>query len=119
MSASIWQDYNNRIPYKAHMDINDETLNAYWSAYNTEAFANGSTAEWIRERPGIPPVPLLADFGQVTFSKCYAVWGGNSTALGFLHHNYALMYKGNDELAYPTAISSDGTSFTNHFKAES
>ncbi len=121
-------DSNFTYSGKAYMWLLDVTLNAF-SAQET-SLANGSTAEWISERPtvdGISGYPTLADFNYVTFNDAAAYVNGGYQNVGQTNHNYAIMCNGglwtcgpfSTQLAHPGPISSSGTSFTNYWDAGS
>ena len=90
MYADVWQDYTKGTPVQANMFISDWTSGQYWGAYNTQAFANDSTAEWIVER-GNGNSGNLADFHTAQFTGCYAVRYGNTLSPINLPHNYTTM----------------------------
>ena len=98
MYADVWQDYTNGNPVRANMFISDWSSGQYWSAYNTQALANASTAEWIVER-GNANSGNLANFHSVHFTGCYAVRYGTTNSPINLPHNYSTMIWNGDTLA--------------------
>jgi Peptidase A4 family len=118
MYADIWQDYTNGNPTKANMYIADWSKGIYWNAWNTSTFSNGSTAEWIVERPWLQYWPNLANFNWVTFSSCYAVQNNNPVMLQDLPHNYSTIRSVTDAnrvMASPGPIGVDGNDYGSHF----
>jgi hypothetical protein len=110
MYSDIYQ-YSSPI----HMVIEDTTTGAYADKTNTN-FSNGSTAEWIVERPTVSGAfPGLADFNYVAFQGCKAAKNSAYVSLIDLPHNYSNMYSNNNTtvLASPGALSvgSNGTNF--------
>lgn len=101
--------------------IDDYSSNSYASPTEYGYLSNGSTAEWIEERPTVNSnYTTLANFGSVTFYDSYANRGTSEQPVGQLPHNYSVMCKGglwtcgpySTQLAHPGSISSNGTYFT-------
>jgi hypothetical protein len=73
MQGEAYQDGSN-----AHMFIEDLTSNQYANHSNSN-LSNGSSAEWIVERPkphGATSLPGLSDFRWVSFWDCRAAQNG-------------------------------------------
>jgi hypothetical protein len=93
---------------QAYLFINDVTLNAYTPlTYSTAS--NGSTAEWIAERPtdcSLGQYTRLADFSYVDFTTAQAVQNGSQLFVGETNHIYYVMRDANNtELANPGPIN--------------
>lgn len=98
--------------------IDDFTSNTYATNAVTP-ISNGSTAEWISERPQIDGVfTPLADFYQLTFQSATATQMGTAHVVGNLSHNYGVMFANDDStvLADPGAIYNNGADFSNFFQ---
>lgn len=106
------------------VSITDKTTGATFSTSATVPGAAQSSAEWIAEAPsssrGVLP---LANFGTVQFGQdytaisgtCYATIGGASGSIGSfgsLVQQITMVTNGGTVKAYPSSLSSDGTSFT-------
>jgi hypothetical protein len=104
--------------------ITDKTTGATFSTSATVSGAARSSAEWIAEAPssyrGVLP---LANFGTVQFGydytaisgTCYATIGGTSGAIGSFGSSVqqiTMVTSGGTVKALPSALTSDGTSFT-------
>lgn len=77
MVANVYQDYSGGNPVKVHMYIHDLNSGKYWNAYNTASFTNGSTAEWVVERPtSNNSIVPLANFQWDYFKSCYTTQFG-------------------------------------------
>ena len=72
------------------------------------------SAEWIVERPIINTLPTtLADFGQITFTRCTAAISGIVGTVGSFPHIQVLMYSlQNAQLVNVSPLTSNGSSFT-------
>jgi peptidase A4-like protein len=105
--------------------ITDTTTGASASKSARVSGAQRSSAEWIAEAPsssgGILP---LANFGTVSYgtdntgiaSTCYATISGATGPIGSFNtanvHQITMVTSGGATKAQPSALSSDGTSFT-------
>lgn len=97
---------------KWNITLNDLTRNWHWSIFYTKN-SPMYTAEWIVELPG-GTAGTLANFGTISFSSCYATIGGNRFQIGsqtFVAQD-TMTNNADQTMAQPSALSSDGTSFT-------
>ena len=118
MYASDYQVYSGGNPVEAHMYINDVTTGQYAHSINTNAFSNGSTAEWIVERASTTygwGNNNLAKFGSVTFTHCEAVRNGSYYSPINLPHNYSTMVYNNHDLVSVGPLYADGSDSGAHF----
>jgi hypothetical protein len=93
----------------------------------TVASAARSSAEWIVETPTVNgQLASLANFGTVSFSGCYATISGALGSIGsFASSSTSVVYditmynypRANTVMALPSALSSDGTSFSVTWKS--
>lgn len=116
MYAYSWQENLNGSPYKAHMYVQDLSSGHYYNAYNTSAFSNGSTAEWIVEQS----TAHLANFNYVAWHNCYVVLYNGSTyaADNRLNQMYVVAQpSGGSELdeTYSTSLNHDSSTNTSFF----
>lgn len=94
--------------------IDDYSSNSYASPSESGNTSNGSTAEWIEERPS---GSTLANFHSVTFSGAFTLHNGSLLAVGQTTHNYAVMCvgglstcgPGSTQLAHPGPINPSDT----------
>lgn len=72
------------------------------------------SAEWIVERPTVNrAISTLADFGNVTFSRCEATVDDKTGVIGNFSSTQLLMYNSkNVQLVTVSPLSDDGSSFT-------
>jgi peptidase A4-like protein len=104
--------------------ITDTTTGASFSTSSRVKSAQRSSAEWIAEAPsssgGILP---LADFGTVSYGTdntgiamtCFATIGGTTAAIGAFGSSIqqiTMVSNSGATKAQPSALSSDGTSFS-------
>ena len=94
------------------MVLTDGTNGHYLSHYVSPP-SNGSTAEWIVERPtpqGSSSNPGLADFRSVAFTVCNALRNGSNVSLINLPNNQITMFSndGGHVLALPGGLTPDG-----------
>jgi hypothetical protein len=99
-------------------DFDDSDGGTY--TYNSSTITPDGTAEWITERPEESGYyPYLAD-SKTTFTDAYAKYGSTEKKLGSLPRDEVEMWNcqghTKEELDYPGAVSSSGTSFTTHWK---
>ncbi len=77
-----------------------------------------SSAEWIVERPDINnAISVLADFGSVAFSNCYANLGGNGSRIVDFQDSKVVMYSqtrngASIQLADVSDLANGGIGFT-------
>jgi Peptidase A4 family len=112
--------------------ITNETTGKSFSKNGSVSGAARSSAEWIAEAPcctrrgGILP---LADFGTVDFGQDYTNVGGTNDAtdssnsgdigsFGSAVNSITMVSSSGAQEAVPSALSSDGTSFTVTWKSE-
>jgi len=112
--------------------ITNETTGKSFSKSSTVSGAARSSAEWIAEAPcctrrgGILP---LADFGTVDFGQDYTDVSGTNdatdsstsgpiSAYGSAVNSITMVSARGAQEAVPSALSSDGTSFTVAWKSE-
>lgn len=104
--------------------ITDKPIRGKTKTYTTSrkmGNAKRSSAEWIIEAPYSGGVLPLADFGTVSFGEdntgvadtCYATLAGNTLPIGSLFPLEITMITKDDTVkSQPSALSKDGTSFT-------
>jgi|HubBroStandDraft_1064217.scaffolds.fasta_scaffold00638_10 hypothetical protein len=101
--------------------ITDETTGQSFSKRKAVPGAARSSAEWIAEAPSSGTILPLADFGTALFGKdstsiaatCYATDSTNHGPIGaFPTIEEITMEKNNVKESIPSALSSDGTSFS-------
>ncbi len=119
VQASSNYDCANQVFY----EVADDSTGYYYGKCVAWPLANGSTADWIEERPTY----YLADFSSVTFTSSEVIrYGGSSWIyLGNEPHNSVVMWtsvsngqgQGN-KLAYPGSIS-NSTNFTVYYNSHS
>jgi Peptidase A4 family len=97
MYVEVYQGSSSETYY-----IDDYTTNDYTSPSESGYTSNGSTAEWIEERP---PGTTLANFAYVTFSGAFTLRYGSVLRVGDTTHNYDVMVVGSKQLAHPGPIN--------------
>ncbi len=116
-------DDNYSMRNYAYMFIEDITRGVYSAEGETEQ-SNGSTAEWITERPELNnQFPPLVNFNSITFFNDYTLQNGVWKGVGNVSHNYSIMCSGgwwtcgpfSTQLAYPGGISNN-LNFTNYWQ---
>lgn len=108
---SVYVSSNYDYANEPYYSVYDTTSGFYYAEPQAWPISNGSTADWIVERPG----KYLADFRSVSYTNCEAGRYRNSNPiyLGNLPHNSVVMWSSvvngvpsGNELAYPGSISS-------------
>jgi hypothetical protein len=106
------------------LSITDSSSSHSWTYTTTPPIdftAKQSSAEWVVERPEICSrscsLTSLADFGSVTFSNASAATGGSSGPISAYSNAAIEMVNGRTVLALPGALGSNGTNFTDTWKA--
>lgn len=107
MYVYVSSDYD--VGGQVYYAVDDESQGFYYGQNFAWPLSNGSTSEWIVERPG----SYLSNFGSATFTYCETGQHKSRTVeyVGQIPHNYAVMWsrvvngqgQGN-ELAYPQSI---------------
>lgn len=101
--------------------LTNVTRNQTFSTSAKVPSAKRSSAEWIVEAPSSGGVLPLADFGTVSFGQkrtpvpdtCYATMAGATAPIGSLNNVEITMIDKNGAIkAQPTALTKDGTSFS-------
>ncbi len=77
------------------------------------------TAEWIIERPKVNrTISTLADFGNITFTKCKATVDGVTGSIGNFSYAQLVMYNEETPLVSVSSLSNDESGFTvNYLKS--
>lgn len=121
------------IEYATHVDGSGNTVGnttfyienltqsnyTYWvtSSVNAINDYDGSTAEWVDERPTVGgSLPNLAKFGSVNWTNLYAATPSVSSKLGDWGRDQIVMENGSTVLASPNAdYNYNNNSFTNYW----
>lgn len=109
----VWQEFLNGNPYKAHMYVQDLSTGHYFNAYNTNAFSNGSTAEWITEMTEFSSG--LINFKRIEFYDDYAIQYGNHVAASNTVTRQAIIEPGSFAFNKNGPLNYDGYSNTSYF----
>ncbi len=127
-SMYVYLDSNLSYSRKVYYYIEDVTQDWYFPHQEGSGsyswLTDGSSAEWIVERPGTVPT-ALADFSltEAYFGSAQTLRSGASLYVGQTTHNYANMYNYDScsradcgtELAYPGPIINGGQDFYVYF----
>jgi Peptidase A4 family len=112
ISASV--EYTSKGAFT--LTITNETENVSFSTTQRSRSAQRLSAEWVEEAPWSGSILPLADFGKVKFSGCSATMDGHTGAIDDTRWQSEPITMetsdGSTIKAQPSALSSDGTSFS-------
>ena len=78
---------------------------------------DGSTADFVVERPTLNGQRWLTNYVWVRFLQTYVNGTGPGHGVGSYPNTNVYMYNGNDLLAYNTALTNSGQSFNNYWNS--
>lgn len=107
---------------KFTVEITNQTTGKTFSTSSLSLLAQRSSAEWIAEAPSSGGILPLADFGTILFGSDYtgvgstnvATESGTTQAIGAFPviNAITMVTSGGSDLAVPSGLTGDGTSFS-------